>query len=100
MIHHHHIAAFQEHQFSLPVNVIAVVSYVIASWLSNLLLVRRHSIPGSMWILLNQFQQIYRYLVIFRNTRQLPLLVVMLIPVLAYMTSLGTFPARLSLSNI
>jgi hypothetical protein len=85
---------------SLPINIMAAVSYVIANWLTNLLLVRRQSILGSMWNLLNQFQQIYRYLVIFRNTRHLPLLVVMLIPVLAYMTSLGTFPTRLLLSNV
>ena len=41
---------------------------------------------------LNHFRQIYRYLVIFRNTRQFPLWMVMLIPVLAYLTSFCTFP--------
>jgi len=61
-------AAFEEEEFSIPIDEISNVSYVIANWLAD----------GMV---------IYRYLVIFRNTRQFPLWVVMLIPVLAYMTS-------------
>jgi len=61
-------AAFEEQEFSIPIDEISNVSYVIANWLAD----------GMV---------IYRYLVIYRNTRQFPLWVVMIIPVLAYMTS-------------
>jgi hypothetical protein len=61
-------AAFEELEFSIPIDEISNVSYVIANWLAD----------GMV---------IYRFLVIFRNTRLLPLWVVMFIPVLAYMAS-------------
>ena len=56
----------------------------------------------SCWLFSIKFQ-IYRYLVIFRNTRLFPLWVVMIIPVLAYFTSfcmLSFTSGRLSLSNV
>jgi len=63
-------AAFEELEFSIPVDEISNVSYVIANWLADGMVV-------------------YRFLVIFRNTRLFPLWVVMFIPVLAYLGSFG-----------
>ncbi|KAF8809157.1 hypothetical protein BYT27DRAFT_7094948 [Phlegmacium glaucopus] len=63
-------AAFQEQMFFIPVNQIATVSYVVGNWLAD----------GMV---------IYRYMIIYKSSCQLPFCVVMTIPVLAYMASVS-----------
>jgi hypothetical protein len=63
-------AAFENYEFSIPVGDTANVAYVVANWLAD----------GMV---------IYRYMVIYRSSPQFSLWVVMVIPVLAYFTSIS-----------
>ncbi|KAF8803136.1 hypothetical protein BYT27DRAFT_7260457 [Phlegmacium glaucopus] len=63
-------AAFEEQEFSIPIDKISIVSYVIGNWLAD----------GMV---------IYRYMIIYRSSHQFPFWIVMAIPVLAYMASVS-----------